>query len=599
VRLGRQHWLFLAIVVAQAGWLGALLLRGWYSGPDLGNVAAATGRPLNVAYLTESLGGHLGVPERALYWVLERVAPLNWTFTVAIRLVVQALITVVLWRVLRSLVGPRPWLLGVVAVYAFSPLLVPGTAVLSSAVDLPVGQLLLLLLIGSHLRWTRRRQLRYAVLSGVLALVMLLVSDQAAAGVLLLPLLTLGFLSGGQGRNRVRALLRAWPEWVALAVAGLAFLGLYVTGDYRAGSTGLGFDDTWQVVRRGWWQILGPGLFGGPWEFAPLPNEWSAVAATHTVVAVLCQLGLLAAVVGSIRRTGARALLAWAMPVVVTLVTLVLVAVGRSALMGSDVTLVLRYSYFTAAALALGGTLAFARSVDEQPYLPTTTSARWRWPGVGLVGVVVLGSCLASLAWDSTFARNPSRHYVETLASSARATAPDGQVFDVPVPVQVIPFLEPYRHVSDVLGLTRVHRSYLGTGDRGWVPDDVGHLRPAAFVPVADQEAPTHGRCGTVVRAPGPTTVRLTHVGYANEWFLQLQLYQARSSEVRISVLGSSGEDLTPRDPLLELEGTLLTVNRRLRLGTPVTLTLSGGAPGSVLCLVHAYVGSPLPSRSG
>jgi hypothetical protein len=591
--------LLLAIVVAQAGWLGALMLRGWYSGPDLGNVAAATGRPLNIDYLTESLGGHLGAPERTLYWVLERVAPLSWTFTVAIRLVVQALITVVLWRVLRSLVGPRPWLLGVVAVYAFSPLLVPGTAVLSSAVALPVGQLLLLLLIGSHLRWTRRRQLRYAVLSGLLALVTLLVSDQAAAGVLLLPLLTAGFLSRGQGRDRMQALLRAWPEWVALALAGLAFLGLYATGDYRAGSSRLGINDTWQVVRRGWWQILGPGLFGGPWQYAPLPNEWSAVADTRSVVAALCQLGLLAAVVVSIRRTGARALLAWAMPVGVTLVTLVLVAVGRSVLMGAEVSLVLRYSYFTAAALALGVTLAFARSVDEQPYLPTTTSLRMRSPGVGLVGVVVLGSCLSSLAWDSTFARNPSKHYVETLASSARATGPDRQVFDVPVPVQVIPFLEPYRHVSDVLGLSRVHKSYLGTGDRGLVPDDAGHLVPAAFVPVADQAGPTLARCGTLVRAPGPTTVRLTHVARANEWFLQVQLYQAKPSEVRISVLGSSGEDLTPHDRLLRLDGTLLTVNLQLRLGKPVSLTLSGGAPGSTLCLVHAYVGSPLPSRSG
>ena len=96
VSVDRRQLLLVATVVAQAAWLGLIMLRGWYSGPDLGNLASASGRPLDWSYLSSSLGGHLGIPANFFFWLLNRAAPLNWPLTVLLRLVLQGASTVLL-----------------------------------------------------------------------------------------------------------------------------------------------------------------------------------------------------------------------------------------------------------------------------------------------------------------------------------------------------------------------------------------------------------------------------------------------------------------------------------------------------------------------
>src|SRR4051794_35030226 len=143
-----------AIILAQAVWLGTVMLKGWYSGPDLANLGAATGQSLSGDYLTQSLGGHFGAAIRVLYWMLERGAPLSWGLTVVLRLLLQAAATYLLWRLIEELVGRRPWIPLLVAGYAFSPLLVPATAVLSSGLGLQIGQVCSLAALRFHVRYS-------------------------------------------------------------------------------------------------------------------------------------------------------------------------------------------------------------------------------------------------------------------------------------------------------------------------------------------------------------------------------------------------------------------------------------------------------------
>ena len=114
----------LAVIVGvQAVWLAFLVGRGWYSGPDLANLSFAVDEPLDRDYLTASLGGHFGAPTRLFYWLLVRVDPLGWGLTVGIRVALQALGTVLLWKLLTELVGRRSWTPLVVALYAASAVL--------------------------------------------------------------------------------------------------------------------------------------------------------------------------------------------------------------------------------------------------------------------------------------------------------------------------------------------------------------------------------------------------------------------------------------------------------------------------------------------
>ena len=102
VTFSREQVALSAIVVSQAVWLGLVMLRGWYSAADLPNLAYANGRDLDWDYLTSTLGGHFGVAQRLVYWLLNRAAPLEWWLTVFIRLAFQALTTVLLWRLFRD-----------------------------------------------------------------------------------------------------------------------------------------------------------------------------------------------------------------------------------------------------------------------------------------------------------------------------------------------------------------------------------------------------------------------------------------------------------------------------------------------------------------
>jgi hypothetical protein len=328
--IGRGTLVLSVIVILQAAWLALIMLRGWYSGPDLGNLAEATGRPLNGSYLSQSLGGHFGAPGRVVFWVLNRVAPLSWGLTVVLRLLLQAAGTVLLWRLLEELVGRRRGLWAVVGLYAFSPLLVATTAVFTNVLGLAVGQVCVLGALLAHVRYTRTGAVRQALAAAGLAVTAVLFADQAVLGLFLLPLLSLGFLHQGRLRDRLAQARQRWLGWVALAALLMGFVGVYLSaGDSPGRPSGFGIAEAFTVAQEEWLQVLGPALVGGPWHWNTHDGEWVSYAAAPVVAIALGQVVLVLLVLASLRRTGLRALLAWAAPVGMSIGGAVLVGYGR------------------------------------------------------------------------------------------------------------------------------------------------------------------------------------------------------------------------------------------------------------------------------
>lgn len=582
--------LMAAIVLVQAAWLSLLVGRGWYSGPDLANISYAHGRALDAHYLTASLGGHFGAPTRLLYWLLERGDPLGWGLTVGIRVALQALATVLLWRLLTELVGPRRWIPVVLVLYAASAVLVPGLSVLSSGIGLEISQAAYLAMLLAHVRYTRRGRLRDALVTAVLALLALSYADQSAPGMLLLPLLSLGVLRTGPVLEQVR---RRWAGWALLALAAVVFGGLYVSGDYTSASTTFGLQDAWALARSEWIDVMGPSLVGGPWHWSPIPGQWSSDALPPLAVKVLGQVALLALVLASLQVTGRRALLGWAVPVVIAVGGLLLVGVGRFDLLGSHIAAILRYSHFTPMAMALGVTLAFAAAPEEQVVeRHLTLPEGWRSvAAVALVGALVM-SAVSAAGFADRFWRNTSPDYVATLTATARTSTE--QFFDPPVPASVIPPVEPNHFVSDVLALTGEHLRFDGLQAAPLTIDGAGRAVPAGFVPATDLTDPTTPGCGVLVTQT--TTLHLGRLD-ANTWDLQLQLVQNRSNTFRIEVRDAAGRVLPFRHGNASVQplGRLVAVNRSLAYGVPSTVTLAAEDSGTSFCLAHAYVGAPFP----
>jgi hypothetical protein len=601
VTLSRDHLLLTLIVVSQSLWLGFVMMRGWYSSADLPNLAYANGRDLDWDYLTSTLGGHFGVAQRLVYWLLNRAAPLEWWLTVLIRLVCQAVATVLLWRLMRTLSGRRTWVWIVLVGYAFSPYLAPGMAALNSGLGLGIAQACLIGALLSHVNYARNRRLLDAATVAVLVLVMLAFAQQSLPMLVFLPALSFVFLPEGSWTARLRAGLSLWPGWLMLVGALGVFATLYLVGDYNSPSSEFTPSYGFWLAGQAWLSILGPALAGGPWQFYTYPNQWSAYADAPTALVVVGQVLLVGLMAFAVRRRGFVALIALMLPVCTTVATLVLVGTGRSWL-GDVLPSILRYSYFVPVSLALGIVLAFgslprSTSPSGARVVPRLKDGRRERVLVGLGIAALLGSSMYSTArFADRFWDNPADEYVAAALGDAATRGPSVQIYDTVLPESVVPYISEM-YVSDLMALGGRSADYEGPSRDRLVVDSDGRLVPARFVEVTDIVGPRRDGCGIFVRGEGTTRVTLGWVKRVHDWFLQLELYQPRANQVAMKVLDQDGDELevVGGSPTLRMSDSLVVLHRRLEAGRPAVIELTSTDPATNFCLVHAYVGVPVP----
>jgi hypothetical protein len=601
VTFSREQLVLVAIIGGQAVWLGYVMLRGWYSAADLPNIAFANGRSLDWDYLTTTLGGHFGVAQRLVYWLLNRAAPLEWWLTVLIRVAFQALTTLLLWRLFRALVGPRPWLWIVLVGYAFSAYLVPGVAALNSGLGLVIAQACIVGAMLAQVRYTRERRVVDAVVVAVLVLVMLSFAQQSLPMLAFLPTLAFVFLQEGTWRERARAGLSLWRGWLILAVALAAFASLYLVGDYNSPSSQFTLHDALWVTGQAWLAVLGPALLGGPWHYYSFPNQWSAYADAPAVLVVLGQIALIGLVVVSVRRTGWLALVAWLIPVWTAVASLLLVGSGRWGYIGVLLPDALRYSYFVPVALALGVVLAFGAKTAVPPPVTQATDGWFAEPRRGAfvggaVALLLVSSVFSTVKFADRFWENPAKDFTATLLRNAAERGPGVQVYDTLLPEGIVPYIS-QMYVSDLLALGGVPADFSGQSNHRLAVNGSGGLVPATFVKVADFAGPRQPGCGIRIHGLGTTRIPLSTVSHAKDWFLQFELYQPRSNRVTMTVLDDDGKELavTSGSPTLDMTGSLVVLHRRLDTGIPAVINLKSTDPGTNFCLVHSYVGAPVP----
>jgi hypothetical protein len=603
-----------AVLLVQTVWLAVILGRGWYTEADLPNLGAATGQPLDWHYLSASVGGHFGAPGRLMYWVLNRLAPLNWQLTVLIRVLLQLVATGLLWRLLVLLVGRRRWLVLLVLLYALDPILVPGLAWLTSGLGLAAGQVAVLWMLLAHVRYTRDGRLVHGVATAVLAVAALSLADQTLSCLVLLPLLSLGFLHRGSIGQRLRAAGHRWPGWLALSIAVGGFVLVYLAGSYNTGTSRFGPQAGWSIVRSEWLDVIGPSVAGGPWHWSWNTDAYVAFADPPTAVVLVGQLMLFVLAVLSFRARGPRGLLALAVPVLVALIGVLAVGRARYDIWGTFIPPVLRYSFYLPLALAIGLALAFVPALDE---LPTGTvqdrdvqdegnaaapATDRRWPaGVPLPAValataaVLICSVLSSARFAARFWANDGRTYVDNLVAGARAGGPGLSVYDSAARFDVMSILEPNHYVSDILRLAGVPVSYNGPANNPLVADLDGRLRESTFFRSADFSGPSKPGCGVYVHGVGSWRLALSRQLPARDWFLRVELYQPRPNSFTVSVLDGAGRTLPlTRGSAVSTTGQLVAVIRRIDFGAPATVVVRSSAATTNLCLAHSYVGVPL-----
>jgi hypothetical protein len=595
-RPSRESAALLVIVSGQAVWFAVLSSRGWFYTDDFQDMAQSLHRSLGTSYLLSPLNDHLSPGVRLVFWLTAHGIGLHYGPTIAVRVLIQAVTTLLLYRLLR-LVSPSARLaLGITAVYAFSPLLVPGTLWLTTALTLQIPQICTILAFDAHIRHVRTGSWRWSAASGLNLLIAASFWEKSGITAILLVILSLGWLHTGGLHRRIWAAVRDWRGWLLTLGPLVAFAAYDIASGTGKSATTLPVTAALRLTWLQWSQALWPSVVGGPWRWFAIGSVYQSIARPGTVAIVIgeCAFVLLAAV--GWRRNRWSGLFAWLLPLVSVALGITLVGVGRYAQLNTLIATDFHYGFDLAIPTALAAALSLART---GPPAPARERSPWRSRARTVVAVgvggAVLASCIVSATtWTQRWHANPAHTYTATVLASVRALGPNATLYNTPVSPRVLPLIEGDRELSNLLDLARVHAHINNGPQPPQIIDDQGHARQANFFVAAVGHGTKNRFCPNALRGQQPLVVRLRGRVTPNAYFLRLTYFQNRPTQLRLSVTSSAGKTIAVPASPLTLDPDLGQVVIRLGFGQPATLTLQGSSAATNYCLTKAELGVPL-----
>lgn len=611
------------IVAGQAAWLGYFMHRGWFYGDDLPYLADATNSRLGWRYLSSPLNDHFIPGLRLACWLLNRTIGLDYGITIALRVLMQAVATVLLARLLVLLIGWRPAVPVIVGWYAFGPLLLPGSLWLVTALDLLPSQVFVLLAIDLHVRYTRSGRLPAAF--GAAASLLLAVSFWELTGldVLLLPILSLVFLHAGTFGQRLRAAVRRWPGWLILAAMLAGWLVAFLTGPYGGAADPPGFSTDLLELWTGWWFTTAPALIGGPWHWYATGNVYFSIVDPPLLLRLAGQAAFLAFLLLGLWRCGLRAIAAWLMPAVILVTSTVVIAAGRYRVFGDLTPRSLNYFLPLAVPIALAAALSLpapppSHALATEPFTaaplppsdamaaePSRSAPSHRRHGFGrrprlavnclLCLAVLASSTVSAVNFADRWSQNPSRQYVRSLTATVRRAGPDVNLWDTRVPQSVLAAFSDHNHVSDVLRLAQVPAQFQQPESAPMLVTDQGTLVPARLYPFAHGAKPAKAVCTALIQGTGTWHIPLSDSLGVNEYFVQLSYLQHVPTTVYITVADKSGRSVAPvGGARRQLNHQLANLYLRLPPAAADMLVLRSESTGANVCIGAVTVGVPL-----
>lgn len=252
-------------------------------------------------------GGHFMPGTYVLAGLITRAAPLEWGAAALSIVLLQALASVAVLRLLRVLLGDRPVLLLPLALYLFSPLTLPSYAWWAAALNALPLQAGLAWVVAEAVLLARTGRRRHAV-SALSAFALALAMFEKSVVIPWVALAVVVLLERSAGRPVEAALRRTAALWagalgltVAWVVSYASVVGSPVADDPP--SRDLVLTAAGRAVTEG----LLPPLLGGPWNW----ERYDIVAPWATPPVVLSVVAVVVAVVG-VLVTSARRRGAWA-----------------------------------------------------------------------------------------------------------------------------------------------------------------------------------------------------------------------------------------------------------------------------------------------
>lgn len=581
----------------------AVLREGYFLTDDFMLSTRAAESELSLTYLFRVHTGHLEPIGFGYMWLLTMAAPLNWPVAVLSIVVGQAILLVLVWRLLVELFESRPLVLVPFTLFAMSPLTLTAFSWLSAAIIWLPLMISTAGLLRAHIRYVRSPSMKGAVVA--LAWLILGMLSFEKILVVLPYLVAITVVARPEIRLRVRELTRLVRRtalvWVLYAVATGTYLAYYLWAAARADAgsrlqppePGVLFDFMFLTVMKS----FVPGAVGGPWDWFSA-NAGGALQSSPESFIWMTWIVAFAVVATSLwlRRLAARAWFALAVYVAASAGVL---ALSRVPIIGAIAGLETRYLADATIPLVvtLGICLMPLRG-EKRPWYPAfKTIPQLRSAlRVGVSVILVLFVALSLRATGSYapyVAANPHRPFVETVRSELKKLPPKAEIYDDWIPVDVIgPLFLEYNYVSRFLapfiddewrsqlyGATEYRDPYVLTKEGKFVRMDVAG--------VTNPEKP-EGSCPWVNDGG---TIRVPLYASAFDW----------SWAVRISYLADRDAEGTVR---LGKAAVPITIHEGLNrafvhlVGGGPEVMITGLSPDANVCVGDVAVGTPVPSTS-
>ncbi len=601
------------LVVASLAVRIPVLASSFFIEDDFLFVGDAYEHALTFDFLFRVHKGHLMPGALALTWVLSRLSPYDWALVAGVTFALQAVVAVMLLRLLVRLFGTRPGILPPLALALFSPLTIPAFGWWSAAVNAVPLQLAMVMALAAQVRHVREGGAAHARRAFLWVLAGMAFSTKGVFVPFLLFALTTSHLRPSAGSwvaVMLRELRAHWRPWGAYALLMGGYAALYLARRGTAPGEGAAVPapgDAAELLGRLLGEVFPAGVAGGPLSWGPvLPNGGLADPAPTLVAAGWAVLAALIALTLLWRRRAARAWLILAGYLVAAdgVPTAIARGTGLAQVVGSET----RYVADAAIVLAVCLALALLPLRDErEPYRRPVPAGRGLTAAAALLTGGYLAMSVASIqSYRDTLSGDRVRAYLEAVRASLTRVPDTAVIYSSPLPEDIVLPWNGDRRLSHHL-LAPLARPALRArmrvpepSEHALVFDDRGGLAPVE-VKASMGVLPPEGRpclplLGDAIffpdvvsfGGPGPiaglayTAERAGTGGYE---------MSGRRGELRFNATGSGGA-------LVRFPVTAVGKGLLIRLDDPQAVCLKGFAYGDPVPGAATPTAEPSPSGS-
>jgi hypothetical protein len=542
---------------------------------------------LSADFLLYDHDGHFLPAGFLLTGVLTRLWPLEWWPMAVTLVLMQAIASLAVWRLLRLLLGDRPVLVAPLMLCLFSPLTLPGFSWWVTGLNALPLQAGLAWVAGDAIKLLRTGRLRYAV-TGTIVFALTLASFEKA---LVIPVVAFALLAllrrqTGDSTPLVSAAREGRWLWIGMTAvaAGWALVFSSVVGSPLVAQYGAGsVPQAVALVKNGVFRGFLPGLLGGPLTWDPVVKFADPPTA---VVVAACALAA-AGIVWSSRWRSGSGVVWWSVAAYVA-VTLGALVAGRLSVMTSDaLSQSLRYfaDVVVVVAIAIALIARAPARTDRRPRIRLSGGAT-RLFAAGAALVFLVASVWSTVTYTRAWTEGSTDDYLATARASLAEVA-DVPMLDQPVPPEIMWSLaHPMNSVSMVFGPLEDRPEFARTTTRLRVLDASGSVVEARIDPLRWITTGPLRDCGHAVTHGRRTVVPLDGPLIPWSWTVQLNYLAGDDGVLEVALDGE-----TIRTPVQKGANTVY-----VRVGGGGgALHLTSATPGVGICVESGAVGNVRP----